>query len=77
MYHETRVGSMMQVDYVSIHDNQTAGEILKYIISEVSEYTYMDVLWVLDNEHKLLGKISLSQVLIARKTQKLKMFIYL
>lgn len=72
MYHETRVGSMMQVDYVSIHANQTAGEILKYIISEVSEYTYMDVLWVLDNENKLIGKISLSQVLIARKNTKIE-----
>ena len=72
MYHETRVGSMMQVDYVSIHANQTAGEILKYIISEVSEYTYMDVLWVVDNDQKLLGKISLSQVLIARKNTKIE-----
>lgn len=72
MYHETRVGSMMQVDYVSIHVNQTAGEILKYIISEVSEYSYMDVLWVVDNDHKLLGKISLSQVLIARKNTKIE-----
>lgn len=72
MYHETRVGSMMQVDYVSIHVNQTAGEVLKYIISEVSEYTYMDVLWVVDTDNKLLGKISLSQVLIARKNTKIE-----
>jgi len=72
LYHDTRVGSMMQVDVVLILTHQTAGQVLKNLIHEVSEYVYMDILWVVDDEHKLIGKISLSDVLIARKNTKIE-----
>lgn len=71
MYHERRVGSMMQVDLVTIQSDQTAGEVLKYIIHDVSEYFYMDILWVIDSDNKVIGKVSLSDVLIARKNTKI------
>jgi magnesium transporter len=71
MYHETLVGSMMQVDVVKIHINQTAGEVLKYIIHDVSEYYYMDILWVVDEKDHLVGKLSLSELLVARKNTKI------
>ena len=71
IYHEKRVGSMMQVDLVTIQSDQTAGEVLRYIIHDVSEYYYMDILWVIDLDNKVIGKVSLSDVLIARKNTKI------
>lgn len=72
LYHDTRVGSMMQVDVVLILTNQTAGKVLKHLIHDVSEYVYMDILWVVDDENNLIGKITLSDVLIARKNTKIE-----
>jgi magnesium transporter len=73
-YHETLAGSLMSDHYLIFNSEKTAGEALKSVIHETSDNTYIDDIFV-EEDGKLIGRISLAQLVVARKGSLLKFHI--
>jgi magnesium transporter len=58
------VGSIMNTDYVAAKPNETAGMVLKRIIVECEKSEMYRYAYVLDNDERLLGVVSLRNLLI-------------
>jgi magnesium transporter len=71
-YHETKTGSLMSNDFLVFDESDTAGETLRRLIHDTKHETYIDDVFVLDASKQLVGRITLSSLVIARKNTPLK-----
>ena len=74
-YDQTLAASEMRSDYIKLNVNLKASEAMKYIVSNVSDNDYIDILFVLDDENKLIGTIELKDLIIARKNDPINNLI--
>lgn len=66
-YVESTAGSLMSVNYLLFKTTDTAGETLKKVIHESHDDTYIDDIFIEDDMLKLVGRMSLSTLVTARK----------
>lgn len=74
-YSQTLAASVMQNDFIKLNINYNVGEAMRRIQDEVDDLSYIDILYVVDDNDKLLGLIYLKELIIARKTQQIESII--
>lgn len=67
-YPEDSAGSIMTVEYLQIKGNVTIEQAIENIKKEANNKESIDFCYILDDERKLLGIISLRQILLAEKS---------
>ncbi|VEU81020.1 magnesium transporter [Haploplasma axanthum] len=73
-YDETKAASVMRSDYLTIQYDYEVSEAMKYIIANVTDNDYIDTIFVKKN-NRLVGTISLKDLIVARKNQQIVEFI--
>lgn len=71
-YSETFAGSLMSYNYILCKELDTAGETLRKVIHDTHEDIYIDDIFIENDMHELIGRISLSTLVTARKNTLLK-----
>ena len=66
-YPEESAGSIMTVDFLELKGNQTIEEAIEKVKAEAEKKESIDFCYILDDERKLLGTLSLRQLLLADK----------
>lgn len=71
-YSETIAGSLMSYNYILCKESDTAGESLRKVIHDTHKNIYIDDIFIENDMHELIGRISLSTLVTARKHTLLK-----
>lgn len=71
-YHETKVGAMMTLDMMVVDDEMTVGAVMKQLIHQTEDHDFIDVIWVVDEQSKLVGYVELNDLVISRKQMRIK-----
>lgn len=66
-YDENTAGGIMAKEYIAVNQNATIEDALREIQEKADEVDQFYNVWVTDNEHKLVGILSLRRLLIALK----------
>lgn len=66
-YPDESAGSIMTVDFLELKGNQTIEEAIEKVKAEAEKKESIDFCYILDDERKLLGTLSLRQLLLADK----------
>lgn len=66
-YPEDSAGGLMTTEYIALHDNLTAGEGLQTIRKIAPKTEFIETIYIIDNSRKLIGSVSLRQLLAAPK----------
>lgn len=66
-YPEDSAGGLMTTEYIALHDNLTAGEGLQTIRKIAPKTEFIETIYVIDKSRKLIGSVSLRQLLAAPK----------
>lgn len=67
-YGDEVAGSLMQNEFLSLKSDFTIPVAMKYITANVHDSDYIDKLFITDENNKLVGKVYLKDLIIARKT---------
>ena len=70
-YPEDSVGRLMSPEYVSVKEDMTTEEVLEKIRKYGSESETLDVLYVVDNQGKLIDDITIREVLLSSPKKKI------
>ena len=68
-YPEDSAGSVMTVEYAELKSNLTIKQAISTLRKEIDEYETINVCYVVDNKRKLLGHITLKDILLADKNE--------
>jgi magnesium transporter len=66
-YDENTAGGIMAKEFVVIHENKTVAEAIGEIQEQADEVDQLYNVWVVDNDYKLAGIISLKRIIILMK----------
>lgn len=66
-YDENTAGGIMAKEFISINENKSISEAIKEVQEQAEEVDQLYNVWVVDNEQKLKGIISLKRLIIALK----------
>ena len=66
-YPEDSAGSVMTVEYAELKDSLTIKQAITTLRKEIDEYETINVCYVVDGRRKLLGHLSLKDILLARE----------
>ncbi len=66
-YPDDSAGSVMTVEYVELKSNLTIKQAINILKKEIDEYETINVCYVVDDRRKLLGHITLKDILLAEK----------
>jgi len=69
-YPEDSVGRLMSPEYVSVHEDLTIEEVLEKIREDGEDSETLDVIYVVDDEGKLIDDITIRQVLLSSPKKK-------
>jgi magnesium transporter len=64
--------SIMTTEYLSININTTVKQATSYVFNNVKENEFIDNIYVLDNESKLVGVLHLKDLIVARANDSIK-----
>ena len=64
-YPEDSAGSVMTVEYAELRNNLSIKQAISTLRKEIDEYETINVCYVVDNSRKLLGHLSLKDILLA------------
>lgn len=67
-YEESTAGSIMTTEFISIGENQTVGSAMKLVRKEAQDAELIYYIYVLDEDHKLTGVLSLRDLIVADDT---------
>jgi len=67
-YPEESAGSVMTVEYAELKDNLTIKDAISILRREIDEYETINVCYVVDEKRKLLGRVTLKDILLASST---------
>ncbi|MDD6666658.1 MAG: magnesium transporter [Lachnospiraceae bacterium] len=70
-YPEDSAGGLMTTEYIALHDNLTAGEGLQTIRKIAPKTEFIETIYVIDKSRKLIGSVSLRQLLAAPKATRI------
>jgi magnesium transporter len=71
-YDEDVAASIMSTDYISISLSNTIKEATDHVIKDSKETDYIDTLFVVDDEKRIVGLIDLKDLIMARSNQVLE-----
>ncbi len=71
-YPENSVGRLMTTDYIAVKENMTIAQVLHYIRKYGKDSETLNMLYVIDDESKLIDEIKMRQVLLAQPTRRIK-----
>lgn len=71
-YPENSVGRLMTTDYIAVKENMTIAQVLHYIRKYGKDSETLNVIYVIDDEGKLIDDIKMRQVLLAQPTRRIK-----
>lgn len=69
-YREETAGSIMTTDYATLNENDTVENSIKKIRKDAPSKETIYYMYVTDNDHRLIGFVSLTKIIIARPKQK-------
>jgi len=75
-YPEDTAGGIMSTDLVAVKDEQTVIEAVREVQKNADEVEEIYGVWVTDNNNKLLGRITLKDLVIAKADTKIKELIH-
>lgn len=70
-YEEDSAASIMSTDFISIHEDMSIKEATNKLVTTSKDQDYMDSIYVLNDEKKLVGVIDLKDLIISRSNQSL------
>ncbi len=68
--------SIMTVEYLTINVNDTVKKATSYIFNNVKENDFIDNIYVLDDDEKIMGFVSLKDLIIARPSDSINKLMY-
>jgi len=71
-YPENSVGRLMTTDYIAVKENMTIAQVLHYIRKYGKDSETLNMIYVIDDEGKLIDDIKMRQVLLAQPTRRIK-----
>ena len=71
IYSNDLAPSIMTTEYLSININKTIKEATSYIFNNVKEDDFIDNIYVIDEEEKLVGVLSLKDLIVARASDSI------
>jgi magnesium transporter len=71
-YEDGTAGRAMNPDFVDLHDNMTVTEALERIRQQAVTRETIYELYVIDNERRLMGTISLKDLVLAKPEEKIR-----
>ena len=74
-YDDDLIGSIMSTDYIEIKSNYTVKEAMKLLISSAEDVENINVIYVVDDEGKYVGIITLRDLIRARSSDELEKII--
>ncbi len=70
-YEEDAVASIMTTDFFKINSNLSIKEATNIVITKSGDNDYIDTIFIVDEDEKLVGTIDIKTLIIARENQKL------
>ncbi len=70
-YEDSSAGSIMTVEYAELKSELTVSEAIEVLRNEIEEYETVDICFVVDPKRKIIGKISLKDLLFSSKKSKI------
>ena len=74
-YDEDLAASIMSTDFIVVHKDDTIKEATHKVITSSKENDYIDLIFVVDDEKRILGVIGLKNLIMARASTKLEHLI--
>lgn len=74
-YHEDFAASIMSTDFFTVALDMTVKEITNHVITKSRENDYIDLIYVVDADGRLVGSIELKQLIIARGDAELSLIM--
>jgi magnesium transporter len=71
-YEEDHAASIMSTDYISLSKDTSIKEATYRVIRDSKENEFIDTIFIIDSDEKLIGKIDIKDLIIAREDQKLE-----
>jgi len=71
-YPENSVGRLMTTDYIAVKENMTIAQVLHYIRKYGKDSETLNMIYVIDDEGKLIDDIKMRQVLLSQPTRRIK-----
>ncbi|BCR35523.1 magnesium transporter [Mariniplasma anaerobium] len=71
-YEEDSAASMMSTDFISLDKDTSIKEATYRVIRDSKESEFIDTIFVTDEDQKLIGKIDIKDLIIAREDQKME-----
>ena len=70
-YDEDLAASIMTTEFIAIHENVSIKDATNHIVTAAKDQDYIDTLFVIDQEKRLVGVIDLKDLIVARPSQSL------
>lgn len=70
-YHEDTAGGLMAKELVKVYETWTVAGCMRRIRGQASEVTRVHSIYVVDKEEKLIGRLSLKDLIVAKSEQKI------
>lgn len=71
-YPENSVGRLMTTDYIAVKESMTVAQVLHYIRKYGKDSETLNMLYVVDEQGKLLDDIKMRQILLSQPTRRIK-----
>ena len=71
-YDEDLAASIMSTEFITIHQDMSIKEATHAVITTSNDSDYIDTIFVIDDENKVVGVIDLKDLIIARANKELK-----
>lgn len=72
IYKEESTGSIMSNKYIQVRKDMTAKQTIEYMRENASDAETIYYIYVIDNENKLVGVLSLRELIVARESTKVE-----
>lgn len=71
-YDEDLAASIMTTDFITVSMHETIKEVTNKLVTQSKDHDYIDTIFVVDNDKKLIGVVDLKQLIIARGSDHLE-----
>ncbi|HOT20768.1 MAG TPA: magnesium transporter, partial [Spirochaetota bacterium] len=71
-YPENSVGRLMTTDYIAVKENMTIAQVLHYIRKYGKDSETLNMIYVIDDNGKLIDDMKMRQVLLSQPTRRIK-----
>ena len=72
MYDEDTAGGIMQIELVSAKEHETVSDVVEAIRAQEDELTDLNYVFIVDNDERLRGEVSLQRLLLSQSDRELR-----